>query len=220
MKRPTHTSDLLRQGLRLHIESNYPIHPPTKAEEAAVCQGRIAFKNGEYITLDRLHDEIDHPTSSRQLEAESPCGFERGNDPSGRALLSRRLRRAVLPLGLLAALYRDHRPAKAKPDDFVFQQDGEPLDDRSILRSVIRPAAKRLGFYFEGFGWHSFRRQNITVIQEEGATAFEAMAQAGHSRPTMTGEYTIVGFTRREQAVKRLQERLLLGRQQASAEVN
>ena len=83
------------------------------------------------------------------------------------------------------------------------------MDDRSILRSVIRPAAKDLGFYFEGFGWHSFRRQNITVLQEEGATTFEAMAQAGHSRPSMTGEYTIVGSERREQAVRHLQERLL-----------
>jgi hypothetical protein len=68
------------------------------------------------------------------------------------------------------------------------------LDDRAILRNVIRPASKRLGFYFEGRGWHSFRRQNITVLQEEGATAFEAMTQAGHSRPAMTGEYTIVGL--------------------------
>ena len=69
--------------------------------------------------------------------------------------------------------------------------------------------AKALGFYFEGFGWHSFRRQNTTVLQEEGATAFEAMAQAEYSRPSMIGEYTLVGFERREQAVWRLQERLL-----------
>jgi len=69
--------------------------------------------------------------------------------------------------------------------------------------------AEQLGFYCEGFGWHSFRRQNLTLIQEEGASAFEAMAQAGHSRPTMTSEYTIVGLERREQAVLRLQQRLL-----------
>ena len=91
----------------------------------------------------------------------------------------------------------------------MFQKVGEPLDDRAILRDHIRPAAKRLGFYFEGFGWHSFRRQNLTLIQEEGATAFEAQEQAGHSRPVMTSEYTIVGLERREQAVRRVQERLL-----------
>ena len=115
----------------------------------------------------------------------------------------------VLPLGYLTETFRQHRPADATADDYVFQKDGEPLDDRAILRDHIRPAAKRLGFYFEGFGWHSFRRQNLTLIQEEGATVFEAQAQAGHSRPLMTSEYTIVGLDRREQAVRRVQERLL-----------
>ena len=110
----------------------------------------------------------------------------------------------VLPLGILAERYRQHRPKNPKPEQYVFEDGGEPMDDRAILRNLIRPAAKRLGFYFQGFGWHSFRRQNITLLQEEGATTFEAMAQAGHSRPTMTGEYTIVGFERREQAVRRL----------------
>jgi hypothetical protein len=128
--------------------------------------------------------------------------------------------RRTLPLGLLTEYYRQHKPAGASPERFVFEKDGEPGDDRSILRNEIRPTAKRLGFYFEGFGWHSFRRQNITVLQEEGATAFEAMAQAGHSRPSMTGEYTIVGLGRREQAVRRLQERLHLGQPPATTGVN
>jgi hypothetical protein len=56
------------------------------------------------------------------------------------------------------------------------------------------------------------------LIQEEGATVFEAQAQAGHSRPAMTSEYTIVGLERREQAVRRLQERLL--GKQVSGSVN
>ena len=79
---------------------------------------------------------------------------------------------------------------------------------RGILRRVIRPAVKRLGFYFEGFGWHSFRRQNLTLLQEERATTFEAMAQAGHSRPAMTSEYTVVDLGRLASAVLRVQERL------------
>ena len=114
-----------------------------------------------------------------------------------------------LPLGCLTGVLRQHKPPNASPDDYVFHKDGEPLDDRAILRDCIRPAAQQLGFHFEGFGWHSFRRQNLTLIQEEGATAFEAQAQAGHSRPMMTSEYTIVGLKRREQAVRRVQERLL-----------
>ncbi|PYU96654.1 MAG: hypothetical protein DMG25_01250, partial [Acidobacteria bacterium] len=99
--------------------------------------------------------------------------------------------------------------ADAKADGYVFETDGNPFDDRAILKNFIRPAAKRLGFYFAGFGWHSFRRQNLTEIQEEGATPFEAQAQAGHARPTMTSDYTIVTLERRKQAVLRLQERLL-----------
>jgi hypothetical protein len=83
------------------------------------------------------------------------------------------------------------------------------LDDRAILKDFIRPAAKCLGIYFPGFGWRSFRRQNLTRIQEEGATTFEAVAQAGHSKPDMTYDYTVVSLERRKQAVLRLQERLL-----------
>lgn len=127
--------------------------------------------------------------------------------------------RRTLPLGLLTEYYRQLKPNDVSPDSYVFEEEGKPRDDRAILQKVIRPAAKNLGFYFEGFGWHSFRRQNITVLQEEGATAFEAMAQAGHSRPSMTGEYTIVGLGRREQAVRRLQERLHLGQQPVSLRV-
>ena len=114
----------------------------------------------------------------------------------------------ALPLGHLTEAYRRHKPAGATPDRYVFEKDGGPMDDRTILRRFIRPAAKQLGIYFPGLGWHSLRRQNLTLIQEEGATAFEAMAQAGHSRPSMTSEYTIVGLERRERAVRRVQERL------------
>ncbi|MEO5952160.1 MAG: tyrosine-type recombinase/integrase [Chloroflexia bacterium] len=114
----------------------------------------------------------------------------------------------VLPLGQLVLEYRKLKPAGVSEASYVFERNGDPMDDRAMLRNHIRPAAKRLGCYFEGFGWHSFRRQNITLMQEEGATSFEAQAQAGHARPAMTSEYTIVGLPRREQAVLRLQNRL------------
>jgi hypothetical protein len=45
-------------------------------------------------------------------------------------------------------------------------------------------------------------------MQQEGATAYEAQAQAGHSKPAMTWEYTVVDLDRREQAVLRVQKRL------------
>jgi len=96
----------------------------------------------------------------------------------------------------------------ATGDDLVFHRDAKPLDDRDLLRDCLRPTAERLGFYFEGFGWHTFRRQNLTLLQEEGATVYEAQAQAGHSRSSMTYEYTVVGLDRRERAVRGVQQRL------------
>jgi hypothetical protein len=48
-------------------------------------------------------------------------------------------------------------------------------------------------------------------MQELGATVFEAQAQAGHSRPAMTSEYTVVSLKRREEAVVKLQERIFAG---------
>jgi integrase len=118
----------------------------------------------------------------------------------------------VLSLGHLVDAYRRFKREAATEETYVFENDGSPMDDRAILRDVIRPAAKRLGFHFEGFGWHSFRRQNLTVMQEVGATPFEAMAQAGHSRPAMTSEYTVIGLERREEAIRRLQERVFSGK--------
>ena len=140
--------------------------------------------------------------------------YYRGDTDEPKSERSRR----VLPLGYLVEAYRRRRAGCPTLSGYVFEKDGEPMDDRALLKDVIRPAAKQLEIYFQGFGWHSFRRQNLTVIQEEGATTFEAQAQAGHSRPIMTGEYTVVHLERRKAAVLRLQERLL--GESASSAVN
>ncbi len=113
-----------------------------------------------------------------------------------------------VPLGMLVAVFHALRASAPDLNGYVFQRNGKPLDDRAILRGSIRPTAKRLGFYFEGFGWHSFRRQNLTLMQEEGATPFATMARAGHRQTSMMREYTVIGVARREGAVTKVQERL------------
>ena len=56
---------------------------------------------------------------------------------------------------------------------------------------------KALGLYYEGFGWHAFRRQNVTWRQSlGGATAIEAMKAAGHSSVDMTMHYTLSDVAR------------------------
>ena len=73
----------------------------------------------------------------------------------------------------------------------------------------MRADTKRLGIYFLGFGWHSFRRQSLTRIQEEGASPVNAQVQAGHSRFEMTRGYTIITESKRVKAVRRFQKKLL-----------
>jgi bifunctional DNA-binding transcriptional regulator/antitoxin component of YhaV-PrlF toxin-antitoxin module len=45
-------------------ESRYPLYAPTKAEAAAIRRGRAAYKRGDYVTLDQLHNQLD--SSRRQ----------------------------------------------------------------------------------------------------------------------------------------------------------
>ena len=48
-------SELLREAWRLYFESRYPVYTPTKAEFAAIRQGRADFKRGDFLTLSQLH---------------------------------------------------------------------------------------------------------------------------------------------------------------------
>ena len=115
----------------------------------------------------------------------------------------------TLALGILTPVFAATRPANARPDDYVFQLFGKPLDDRDLLRRFVRPTAQELGLYFEGFGWRTFRRLHVTAIQNgsDAVNVFEAMAQAGHTRPETTMRYTLSQSGRREKAVLRLQEK-------------
>ena len=50
----------------------------------------------------------------------------------------------------------------------------------------------RLKLYYSGFGWHAFRRQNITWRQQiGGATPLEAQKAARHASLDMTYLYSL-----------------------------
>ena len=116
-----------------------------------------------------------------------------------------------LPLGYLVdELKRLAESRGPSPDDFLFDcGDGQPYDDREMLK-VIRKAARKLGLYFEGLGFHSFRRSNLTRIQSKaGASAIEAQIHAGHARVSMTGEYTQIEPERHQELIRKMQEAAL-----------
>jgi integrase len=90
-------------------------------------------------------------------------------------------------------------PGAHRRGEFVFIGDDGyvPPDDRDLLREEFRPVLKRLTLYYPGFGWHAFRRQNITWRQQVGgATPLEAQRAARHSSLDMTYLYTLPDLER------------------------
>ena len=119
----------------------------------------------------------------------------------------------VLPLADLLPEIEELWREQGKPsgDVFVFQNEcGNPMSYENLRGRILKPAAKKLGIDFEGFGFHSFRRGFVTGVQEDGASAIEAQKLAGHSKPDMTSEYTIMQRKRQEEIVRARQKRLSL----------
>jgi len=51
-------SELLREAWRHYFESRYPEYTPTKAEIAAIRQGRAEIERGDFVTLEQLDHEL------------------------------------------------------------------------------------------------------------------------------------------------------------------
>ena len=120
--------------------------------------------------------------------------------------------RRVLALGTLVDRYRAwiEKNGISNSDDWIFFQDDDrpkPMWDSGV-RKALKKAAVDTGCDFPGFGLHSFRRANITMRQEAGASAIEASKIAGHATINMTGDYTVVQLTRQEESTRAIQRRL------------
>jgi integrase len=127
--------------------------------------------------------------------------FYRGNIDVPKAV--RRTRN--IPMGVMVKALRER--CTGDPERFVFSvmtKYGESRDDRDINQHFLRPAAKRLGIYFPGFGWHQFRRQAITALGE--LDPMQAQRLAGHARPDMTALYTVDDNRRQDRIIRASQE--------------
>ena len=108
--------------------------------------------------------------------------------------------------------FRQRFPGAHKRGEFIFiGDDGHcPPDDRDLLREEFRPVLKRLKLYYPGFGWHAFRRQNITWRQQVGgATPLEAQKAARHASLDMTYLYTLTDADRETAQQKKMFDVLL-----------
>lgn len=88
----------------------------------------------------------------------------------------------------------------------VMTKFGESRDDRDINQHFLRPAAKRLGIYWPGFGFHQFRRQAITAL---GSDPMQAKKIAGHAHVDESGAYTLDDRERQGRVIREHQERIL-----------
>ncbi len=88
---------------------------------------------------------------------------------------------------------------------FIGENGKTPPDERDIARYELRPLLRQLGIYYPGFGWHAFRRMNVTIRQSVGgATALEAVKGAGHSSIDMTMLYTLTDPEREQEQVDKM----------------
>ena len=103
------------------------------------------------------------------------------------------------------------------PNHFVFEVKTRPKwgreeaicrDDRDINQHFLRPIAKELGFYFEGFGFHSLRREAVTEYSGLLGVG-QAMNMAGHTSMEMSLLYTLSDRKAQDLAVRGFQERIL-----------
>jgi integrase len=120
-----------------------------------------------------------------------------------------------LPMGHLAGDLK--RLCQGDPERFVFQIETHPKwgkeigicrDDRDLHQHFLRPAAEKLGFYWEGFGFHALRREAVTSISGILGVG-QAMKMAGHSTADMSLNYTLADLERQDTAVRTRQESIM-----------
>jgi len=107
------------------------------------------------------------------------------------------------------------------PNDWIFAQEEDRTKSMwdSGVRKALKFAAVEAGCDFLGFGLHSFRRANITMRQEVGASAIEASKIAGHATVSQSGDYTVVQLKRQEELARAIQDRLERAAKKATAEI-
>jgi integrase len=117
-----------------------------------------------------------------------------------------------VPLGDLVEEFRQLAGERiVAPEEYVFEvrtARGSTRDDRTINRAFLRPTAQKLGIYWQGFGFHAFRREAITGIAAE-ADPIQAMRAAGHTRMDTTLLYGLQDFERQDKAIRRMQSVIL-----------
>lgn len=127
----------------------------------------------------------------------------------GTVKMKSRNRDLPLPKVVLPVLRELMDRSKFKgPDDLVFcTEKGTPLDEKNLMRRIIKPVAVRLNMPW--IGWHVFRHTHSTLAEDLGMALSDRQAQMGHGDYHMTMHYTHSDLNRRRQTLDLMADRLV-----------
>ena len=114
-----------------------------------------------------------------------------------------------LAMGGITEALKDHVAGK-KPDQPVFTYQGEPIVDNTLLANYLTPRMVKLGIKFPGFGWHTFRRLHLSLMNRAGLTLFDLRRQAGHADVRTTQRYIVDDLGQRAEATNALPRLVLV----------
>lgn len=114
-----------------------------------------------------------------------------------------------LAMGVVREALRAH-VARKQPTDQVFTYQGEPIVDNTLLANYLTPRMKKLGIKFPGFGWHTFRRLHLSLMNRNGLTLFDLRRQAGHADVRTTQRYIVDDLEQRTEATNALPRLVLV----------
>ena len=156
--------------------------------------------------------------------SESPFGVESGIEARNTGVLpwvcellvvfslahKAKSRRRDVPLSRSVAKALLALRARSKysgPEELAFASgNGTPLNQRNLLRRVLKPAGHKLGIPW--LIWHVFRHTHATLGEEIGMALSDRQAQMGHGDVHMTLHYTHSDLDRRRQSIEAMSDRL------------
>jgi len=163
------------------------------SEVLGLKEKSLDWETGEIYVQERLHRGDLDITKNRAAERRVPMGY-----------LADELKKLCMGDPERFVFEIQIPPGKVRPG----RKRGICRDDRDLQKHFLRPAAKDVGCYVVGFGWHALRREAVTAFNSAlGVT--QTMRLAGHSSVSMSAEYTLADRIEQDRAVRERQERLM-----------
>ncbi len=178
--------EIVRPRQKLTIEESRKLLESLPADVRQLCEMALhcGLRISEVLGLQWKH--IDFVTGWAEIRQR----FYRGNLDCPKTRGSVR----EVALGEIAMKLANRYPGAGHEDEFVFSvrtHEGHYVkakytrDDRDINQHFLRPAAKKLGVYYIGFGFHAFRAEAATA-HAQSMGGMQTQRMLGHAHVDMT----------------------------------